>query len=81
MKEIKVQDKFLQPQGIETGRTLRHALLAAWIPMGNSAAGYDRVCLCKMWYVHHFGGIIFPFLVRHEQRLARLYLRLHKVRG
>ncbi len=81
MKEIKAQDAYLQPQGIGIGRTLRHALLAAWIPMGNSAAGCDRSCLCKMWFVHHLGGIIFPLLVRHEHRLARLYIRMQKIRS
>lgn len=66
---------------METGRTLRHALLAAWIPMGNNAAGWDRRCLCKMWCVHHLGGMLFPLLVRHEHRLARLYLWVQKIRN
>jgi hypothetical protein len=81
MHKVKVQDKSFQPRGMETGRTLRHALLASFIPMGNSAAKFDRKNLFKMWLTHRFGGVVFPFLVRNEHRLNTLYLRLRRIRN
>jgi len=79
MKKIHVQDKYFQPQGMETGRTLRQSLLATVIPMGNNASRVDSKSLMKMWIVHHCGGIIFPLFVRHEHRLNRIYLRLRRL--
>ncbi len=81
MRKCKVQDECYQPRGIETGRTLRHALLAAYIPMGNSVSRIDRRSLVKMWLTHRFGGIVFPLLVKHENRLNKLYLRLRRIRN
>ena len=80
MKRVQVQDSRFQPQGLETARTLRLALLASFIPMGNNVTGADRKILFKMWLVHVFGGLIFPFLARHEHKLNILYLRLRRLR-
>jgi hypothetical protein len=81
MKEQRVQDKYLQPQGITTGRTLRHTLLATFVPLGNSAGGAGRRYMIIMWLIHHFGGFFFPSLVRHENRLHKVYLRMQRLRG
>lgn len=81
MKEPHVQDSLFQPRGIEVGRNLRHSLLASLVPMGNGVSGADKFLLWKMWLVHHLGGAVFPFLIRHENRLTKIYQRLHKLRG
>jgi len=81
MKEQRVQDKYCQPRGIETGRTLRHSLLTSLIPMGNGVGGAGRRYLCIMWMTHHLGGLLFPLLVRQEDRLHKIYLRLQRLRG
>lgn len=81
MERIRVHDKYFQPAGMETGRTLRHALLATYIPMGNSASHADRKSLIKMWLVHHCGLFVFPLLVRHEHRLNRIYLLIRRLRS
>ncbi|MBW2328243.1 MAG: hypothetical protein JRF04_01225 [Deltaproteobacteria bacterium] len=80
MQEQKVQDEKYQPRGMETGRTLRHALLALLLPMGNGAGGAGRKYLCIMWLTHHLGGFFFPVLVRQEDRLHKVYLRLQRLR-
>jgi hypothetical protein len=66
---------------METGRTLRHALLAVFIPTGNGAGGAGRRFLCIMWGIHHLGGLLFPLLVRQEDRLHRIYQRLRRLRN
>jgi hypothetical protein len=80
MKEQKVQDRYLQPRGITTGRTLCHTMLASVIPMGNSAGGAGLKCIVIMWLIHHFGGFLFPLCVRQENRLHKFYLRLQRLR-
>jgi|GEM_PF-2803619 hypothetical protein len=80
MKKQRVQDRYYQPRGLETGRTLRHALLSAMIPTGNGAGGAGRKYIVIMWLVHHLGGLLYPLLVRREDRLQRLYLCLQRFR-
>lgn len=81
MKKQRVQDRYYQPQGMETGRALRHSLLSSLIPMGNGVGATGRKYLCIMWMTHHLGGFFFPLLVRQEDRLHKIYLRLQRLRG
>ena len=81
MKKHKIQDRYYQPRGLETGRTLRHTLLSSMIPMGNGAGWAGRKYIVIMWLTHHLGGFLFPLLVRQEDRLHKVYLRLQRFRG
>ncbi len=81
MRHHKVQDKYFQPRGMESGRTLRHALLAAVVPTGSGAGWAGRRYLVIAWAAHHLGRFLCPLLVRQEDRLHRLYQRLQRMRG
>lgn len=79
MQEQRIQDHNFQPRGLESGRAFRHGIFARFIPTGNGAGGAGCRYLGIMLLIHCFGWIFFPVLVRQEDRLHRIYLRVQRL--
>jgi hypothetical protein len=62
----------------EIVRILRIVLCSKIIPLGNLGHGTTLRGLFVLLISHTFGGVLFPLLVRHEDRLHRLYQRLRR---
>ena len=62
----------------EIFRIFRTLLCSKIIPLGNFGGGARLKGLLVLLVSHTFGGIIFPLLVRHEDKLHSLYQRLKK---
>lgn len=62
----------------EMGRILRTILCSTIIPLGNLGCGARLRGMLVLLLSHSLGGILFPLLVRFEDRLHQLYQRLRK---
>ncbi len=78
MKEQFITGKNYDLGAGEIGRIIRTLLCSKLIPIGNLGGGARLRGLLVLLISHRLGGLIFPLLAPHEDRLHRLYQRVRR---
>jgi len=64
--------------GMSIFRLARLSLLGKFLSFGGMRGGPGRLPLFVLMLSHSAGNWLFPFAVRHEERLHRLYNKLRR---
>jgi len=64
--------------GMSVFRLARLAFLGKFLPLGGMRGGPGLLPLFVLMALHGMGNWFFPFAIRHEARLHRLYNKLRR---